>query len=91
MVAHRRQQDLAELQIELRRFVSAYRSKLNENFEFCRETKRATTRVTSFQGTHRTANVRQSEPLQLRLVVDQNTGIIRKTDADGRINTASQY
>jgi len=91
MLGYRRQHDLSELQVELRRFVSGYRTKLNENFEFCKETKRATVRVTSFQGTHRTANVRQSEPLQLRLIVDQNTGAIRKTDADSRINTACQY
>lgn len=58
MNGHRRQSDLAELQVELRRLIGNFRSKLNENFEFSKETRRSTTRVTSFQKSTKPTNVR---------------------------------
>lgn len=85
LLPYRRQtSDLAELQVELRRFVSSYRAKTQENFEF----KRLTHRVTSLQGTNRTA-ARNSEPLQLRLTVDQHSGIIKKGQYERRFTAGA--
>lgn len=81
LLPHRRHTDLAELQVDLRRFVAAYRARTNENYEF----RKLTHRVTSLQGTNRErTNTRNSEPLQLRLTVDQSTGVIRKSQYERR-------
>jgi hypothetical protein len=69
--------NLSELQVELRKFVTGYRNKTQENCEF----RKLTHRVTSLQGTNRT---RQSEPLQLKLTVEQGGMMIRRGEYERR-------